>query len=159
MKILETKMGERKKINFAEKYGKANTILAAICMICLIVNSLFISEAKLSQIEAGGLKVYIVNFLVGCQGVLGDIGTMSYAKVFEAGEWWRLILHMYLHAGIWHVLFNVLALLYAGKVVEKKIGSVPYLLLYHVIAIINAIIMCLIFRDSVSVARPPVSLE
>ena len=140
-----------KKYNFAEKYGKANTIMAVICMICLIVNSLFISEAKLSQIEAGGLKVYIVNFLVGCQGVLGDIGTMSYAKVFADGEWWRLILHMYLHSGIWHVLFNVLALLYAGKIVEKKIGSVPYLLLYHVIAIVNAIIMCLIFRDSVSV--------
>jgi rhomboid protease GluP len=92
-----------------------------------------------------------VNFLVGCQGVLGDIGTMSYTKVFVDGEWWRLILHMYLHAGIWHVLFNVLALLYAGKVVEKKIGKLPYLLLYHVLAIVNAILMCLIFRDSVSV--------
>ena len=33
----------------------------------------------------------------------------------------------------------------------EKIGSIPYLLLYHAIALVNAIIMCLIFPDSVSV--------
>lgn len=151
MKTIETKMGQTKKINFAEKYGKITTIIAVICMLGLIVNSLFISEAKLEQIDAGRLKIYLVNFLVGCEGILGEIGTMSYTKVFVDGEWWRLILHMYLHAGIWHVLFNVLALLYAGKVVEKKMGSLPYLLTYHGIAIVNAILMCMIFRDSVSV--------
>ena len=151
MKTIETKMGQTKKVNFAEKYGKITTFIAAICMLGLIVNSLFISETKLEQIDAGRFKIYLVNFLVGCEGILGDIGTMSYTKVFVDGEWWRLILHMYLHAGIWHVLFNVLALLYAGKVVEKKMGSLPYLLTYHGMAIVNAILMCLIFRDSVSV--------
>lgn len=149
--FIATQTKTTKKYNFVDKYGKGNVIIAVICMICLIVNSLFISETILSQIEASGWKVYIVNFLVGCQGVIGDIGTMSYAKVFGEGEWWRLIIHMYLHAGIWHVLFNVLALLYAGKVVEKKIGIWSYLILYHVIAVVNAILMSLIFRDSVSV--------
>jgi len=47
--------------------------------------------------------------------------------------------------------FNIIALLFAGKIVEKIIGSLPYLLLYHVVAIIDAIIMCLIFTDSISV--------
>jgi len=41
--------------------------------------------------------------------------------------------------------------LFAGKVVEKRIGSLPYLLLYHIIAVVNAIIMCLIFPESTSV--------
>jgi hypothetical protein len=91
-------------------------------MFGLIVNSLFISEAKLEQIEAGKLKIYLVNFLVGCEGILGDIGTMSYTKVFVDGEWWRLILHMYLHAGIWHVLFNILALLYVQCTKHSKIA-------------------------------------
>ena len=149
--FIATQTKTTKKYDFVDKYGKSNVIIAAICMICLIVNSIFISEAKLNQIESSRLAVYLVNFLVGCQGVLGDIGSMSYAGVFVRGEWWRLIIHMYLHAGIWHVLFNVLALLYAGKVVEKKIGIWPYLLLYHVIAIVNALLMSLIFRDSVSV--------
>lgn len=149
--FIATQKKTTKKYNFVDKYGKSNVIIAAICMICLIVNSIFISEAKLNQIESSRLAVYLVNFLVGCQGVLGDIGTMSYTGVFVRGEWWRLIIHMYLHAGVWHMLFNILALLYAGKVVEKKIGSLPYLLLFHVTAIVNAILMCLNFRDSVSV--------
>ena len=46
------------------------------------------------------------------------------------------------------MVFNVFALLFAGKAVEKKIGSLPYLLLYRVIAIVNAIIMCVIFPNS-----------
>ena len=58
---------------------------------------------------------------------------------------------MYLHAGVLHMFFNVFALLFAWKVVEKKIGSLAYFLLYHVIAIVNAIIMCLIFPNSISV--------
>lgn len=49
------------------------------------------------------------------------------------------------------MIFNVFALVFAGKTVEKKIGSLSYLLLYHVIAIVNAIIMCFIFPNSTSV--------
>ena len=47
--------------------------------------------------------------------------------------------------------FNIFALLFAGKVVEKKLGSLPYLLLYHGIAVVNAVTMCFVFPDSVSV--------
>ena len=94
---------------------------------------------------------YILNFVVGCEGKLGTIGSMSNVKVFSDGEWWRLLFHIYLHVGVLHMLFNVFALLFTGKVVEKKIGSLLYFLLYHVIAMVNAIIMCLIFPDSVSV--------
>lgn len=119
--------------------------------ICLIVNSVIISDAALNQIASNKLVAYFLNFLVGCEGKLGSIGTMSNTKVFSDGEWWRLILHMYLHAGVLHMLFNVLVLLFAGRIVEKKLGSLLYLLLYHVMAIVNAIIMCLIFPDSVSV--------
>lgn len=144
-------MKESKQYSFIAKYGMINTIIATICVICLIVNSVIISDAALNQIAANKLVAYFLNFLAGCEGKLGNIGSMSNTKVFSDGEWWRLILHMYLHAGVLHMLFNVFALLFAGKVVEKKIGSLPYLLLYHVITIINAIIMYFIFPDSVSV--------
>lgn len=117
----------------------------------LIVNSTIVSDTALNQIASNKLLAYILNFLAGCEGKLGNIGSMSNAKVFGDGEWWRLFLHMYLHAGVLHMLFNIFALLFAGKVVEKKIGGLSYLLLYHVIAVINAIIMCLIFPDSTSV--------
>ena len=117
----------------------------------MIVNSVFVSETALNQLASDKLVAYIINFLAGCEGQLGTIGAMSNTKVFSDGEWWRLLFHMYLHAGVLHMLFNVIALLFIGKVVEKKVGSLCYLLLYHIIAVVNAIIMCLIFPDSISV--------
>ncbi len=134
-----------------DRYGKISITIATICVIFLIVNSTIVSDTALNQIASNKLLAYILNFLAGCEGKLGNIGSMSNAKVFGDGEWWRLFLHMYLHAGVLHMLFNIFALLFAGKVVEKKIGGLSYLLLYHVIAVINAIIMCLIFPDSTSV--------
>ncbi len=134
-----------------DRYGKISITIATICVIFLIVNSIIVSDTALNQIASNKLLAYILNFLAGCEGKLGNIGSMSNAKVFGDGEWWRLFLHMYLHAGVLHMFFNIFALLFAGKVVEKKIGGLSYLLLYHVIAVINAIIICLIFPDSASV--------
>lgn len=144
-------MKNSRKLNLIERYGKINILITALCTIFLIINSVFVSETALNQLASDKYLAYILNFLAGCEGKLGSIGSMSNAKVFFVGEWWRLFLHMYLHAGVLHMLFNVFSLLFAGKVVEKKIGSLPYLLLYHVIAIVNAIIMCLIFPNSISV--------
>ena len=137
--------------HFINKYGTVNMGIAIICVICLIANSVIVSDTALNQLASDKFVAYILNFLAGCEGKLGTIGSMSNTKVFSNGEWWRLLFHMYLHAGVLHMLFNVIALLFTGKVVEKKIGSLLYLLLYHVIAVVNAIIMCLIFPDSISV--------
>ena len=144
-------MENSKKQSLIERYGKVNGIIALLCVIFLIINSVIVSESVLNQLASNKYLAYVLNFLAGCEGKLGTIGLMSNVKVFGDGEWWRLFLHIYLHAGVLHMLFNVFALLFAGKVVEKKIGSSLYLLLYHVIAVVNAIIMCLIFRDSTSV--------
>ena len=144
-------MENSKKQSHIERYGKVNIIIAVLCAIFLVVNSVIVSESALNQLVSNKYLAYILNFLAGCEGKLGTIGSMSNAKVFGDGEWWRLFLHIYLHAGVLHMLFNIFALLYAGKVVEKKIGRWPYVLLYHAIAVVNAIIMCLIFPDSISV--------
>lgn len=143
-------MGEE-KVSIIDKYGKGNVTIAAIYIIVLIINSIIVSDTALSQLVSNKYVAYILNFLAGCEGELGVIGTMSKVKVFGEGEWWRLLLHMYLHAGALHMIFNMLALLFAGKVVEKKIESLSYVLLYHAIAVINAIIMCFVFPNSVSV--------
>lgn len=144
-------MGKSKNKSLIVKYGKVNISIASVCIIFLLLNSLIVSETALNQISSNKYVAYFLNFLAGCEGKLGTIGAMSTVKVFSDGEWWRIFLHMYLHAGVLHMLFNVFALLFVGKVVEKKIGSLPYLILYHAIAVINAIILCLIFPDSLSV--------
>ena len=144
-------MEKSRKYRLIDRYGMINITIIAICVICLLINSIIVSETALNQIASNKSVAYILNFLVGCEGKLGIIGSMAKVKVFSDGEWWRLLFHMYLHVGALHMLFNIFALLFTGKVVEKKIGSLIYLLLYHMIAMVNAIIMCLIFPESVSV--------
>ena len=144
-------MEKSRKCSFIDRYGIINIIMATICMIFLVINSIFVSETALNQLASDKPTAYMLNFLAGCEGKLGTIGSMSNVKVFHDGEWWRLIFHMYLHAGVFHMALNVFALLFVGKVVEKKIGGLPYLLVYHAIAMVNAMLMCVIFPDSVSV--------
>lgn len=144
-------MEQSRKSDLIAKYGMVNIIISATCVIFLIINSIIVNDTTLNQLASNKYVAYALNFLAGCEGKLGILGSMSKIKVFSDGEWWRLFLHMYLHAGILHMIFNVFALLFVGKVVEKKIGSFLYILLYHLIAVINAIIICVIFPNSVSV--------
>lgn len=140
-----------RKHSLIDRYGISNIAIVIICITILIINSIFVSDTALSQLAANKSVAYILNFFAGCEGKIGTIGSMSKVKVFSNGEWWRLFLHMYLHVGVIHMAFNVFVLLFVGKAVEKNIGSTQYFVLYHLIAVINAIIMSLIFPDSISV--------
>jgi membrane associated rhomboid family serine protease len=46
------------------------------------------------------------------------------------GDWWRLITSTFLHVGLWHIVFNMWALLWLGAAVEGAIGRWRFLLLY-----------------------------
>lgn len=144
-------MEKTKKHPIIDRYGKANTAIALICISVLIINSILVDDRILMQILPNNSTAYLLNFLAGCEGELGRIGSMSHTSVWHDGQWWRLFTHIYLHAGMIHMVFNLLALLFTGKIVEKKIGSVPYILLFHFIAVFDAVIVSMIFPDSTSV--------
>lgn len=44
--------------------------------------------------------------------------------------YWQFFTYMFMHSGITHILFNMLALLMFGRVVEEAIGSKEFLLYY-----------------------------
>jgi len=48
------------------------------------------------------------------------------------GDWWRLITAAFLHYGPLHLLMNMVALFWFGSLLEQRIGSGRYLLLYLV---------------------------
>ena len=45
---------------------------------------------------------------------------------------WTLVTYMFAHAGIWHLFFNMLALVFFGPRVEVEMGERDFLLLYFV---------------------------
>lgn len=47
-----------------------------------------------------------------------------------SGEWWRMLASTFLHGGVLHIGFNMLALWSLGPLVEKIVGRAAYLLAY-----------------------------
>lgn len=48
----------------------------------------------------------------------------------DANQSFRFVLPIFLHAGIVHLLLNVLAQCFSSSIVERQMGSVKFLLLY-----------------------------
>jgi membrane associated rhomboid family serine protease len=48
------------------------------------------------------------------------------------GDWYRLVTAMFLHGGLLHLAFNMLALWWFGSIVEQSIGTLRFVLLYFV---------------------------
>lgn len=84
------------------------------------------------------------NLLVFAITVFGGAGLMqphgdvlvrfgsNFGPLTLTGEWWRVFTAMFLHFGLAHIVFNMLALYVNGLLVERLFGSVAFLLLYIV---------------------------
>ncbi|MBP5462065.1 MAG: rhomboid family intramembrane serine protease [Lachnospiraceae bacterium] len=75
--------------------------------------------------------VFILELLTGSEGMLNG-GSMSWPSVFEDGQVYRLITGQYLHAGIGHLVGNMVFLLLCGIMLEKRLSRKRWLILYGV---------------------------
>ena len=74
------------------------------------------------------VAVFIVDRLMG--GVLFDWGYFSVQAAIHELQVWRFISFQFLHAGIDHIFFNLLALYFFGPMIEAYLGSRKYLAFY-----------------------------
>src|SRR5438034_6273627 len=93
--------------------------------------------AKVTKLLIGvNVAVYVAELIQG-GGVYG-VGSTIYEKgvlwaPFVAnGDYWRLITAAFLHYGPFHLLLNMLGLYWFGSLLEHRIGSGRFLLLYLV---------------------------
>jgi membrane associated rhomboid family serine protease len=91
--------------------------------------------AKVTKALIGiNVAVYVAELATG-GGVNGTGSTISvkgvlFGPLLEQGEWWRLVTAAFLHYGPVHLLLNMVALYWFGSLLEERIGSGRYLLLY-----------------------------
>lgn len=76
---------------------------------------------------------------------LGYFSTAKALVQFVPGSWmplglevWRFITFQFLHANIWHLLFNMFGLYFFGSLVEQYLGSKRYLAFYLLCGIAGA---------------------
>jgi len=56
--------------------------------------------------------------------------------IFEKHQWYRVFTYMYVHAGVSHILNNMIMLYMEGNNLEAGLGRVRYVLLYHIFGMI-----------------------
>ena len=92
---------------------------ATVGLVALNVLVYLVTVTQGAGINDPGGKVYNDGALVG-------------AAIYLNGDWYRLVSAMFLHAGLLHLAFNMLALYWLGTVVEQALGSARFLLVYFV---------------------------
>jgi rhomboid protease GluP len=85
-----------------------------------------------------GLTIVIFLLQLAAQALFRDdpllLLGMKYGAAIRAGQLWRLITPVFLHDSIWHIFFNMYALLIYGQDVEARFGHRRFLLLYFLAA-------------------------
>jgi len=79
------------------------------------------------------LKMFLGNDYVTMFGI-------KYAPLICAGEYWRLVTPMFLHADIAHLGANSFSLLIFGQVVERIFGTGRFILIYITAGIVGNIV-------------------
>ena len=87
----------------------ATLTFVALCVIVFILQTL-----------AGGSKN---------TDVLLDFGA-SYKPYFVQGQYWRAVMPLFLHIGLWHLAVNMFTLLMIGPVLEQLYGYGRYAVIY-----------------------------
>lgn len=92
------------------------------------------------------------NPLLGPSGpTLQNMGALEVKKVVEQHEVWRLISCTWLHAGVFHVLANMLSLLFVGIRLEQEFGFLRIGLLYTISGVGGSLLSALFIRTTISV--------
>ena len=72
---------------------------------------------------------YIYTYMIGdANSIIGAFAVNGPA--IRSGEYYRLITGMFLHGGIFHILFNMYALYVIGSQLESFLGKIKYIVIY-----------------------------
>jgi rhomboid protease GluP len=97
-----------------------------VTTLILILNLLLFGVSLVATNQGNGGP----NLFSGVSGrVLYQLGARQSIAIL-AGEWWRLVMPMFLHAGLLHLGMNSLFFVDIGPQVERIYGSARYLFLY-----------------------------
>lgn len=79
---------------------------------------------------------FVAELATGASGL--EVGGSVYRRLalfgpaVDDGEWWRIVTGGFLHAGLFHILLNMVALYFLGVLLEPGIGTVRFVGVYAV---------------------------
>ena len=91
--------------------------------------------------------VFLVTVLVG-QGIMFDLFAFSPGRMLERP--WGMATYMFMHAGLWHLLINLLFIFFFGPPLEARWGSDLFLKFYLVCGL-GGVLLSFAFSDAMIV--------
>ncbi len=88
---------------------------------------------QIPQVTKNLLIVNVLMFLATLVNENFMVGT--FAMFYPTSPFfhgWQPLTHMFMHGGIWHIFFNMYALLMFGSVLERALGTKRFLLFYFI---------------------------
>ncbi|KAM3321851.1 RHOMBOID-like protein 2 [Capsicum chacoense] len=82
---------------------------------------------------------------------LQKLGALQWEKVVHGHQGWRLFTCIWLHAGVVHLLANMLSLVFIGIRLEQQFGFVRVGIIYLLSGIGGSVLSCLFIQGSISV--------
>lgn len=86
-----------------------------------------------------GLLVANVAMYLVTTAYPGIVSALMLVPVLIPVRPWTVVTYMFLHAGLWHLVFNMLALYFFGPRVEARIGTRQFFGLYGVSGLVGAV--------------------
>jgi len=112
---------------------------ASVVRTLIIINvAVFVALWFGSLGREGSLTAKLSDLLVGALA-------LHPRKALLGGYIWQLVTYSFLHADVWHILFNMLALFWFGREMEAFLGKKSFLGLYLVGALVAGLAHSLVY--------------
>ena len=115
---------------FIEMLGRLGLIAPHVRSVSSLLTMGIIICYLRTMLAQGGMAFFSMN-----PSVLVEFGG-NYPPAVMGGEWWRLSTYIFLHAGLWHIAFNLIALQQIGPQFEEVFGKGRVLFIFMVTGII-----------------------
>jgi len=80
-----------------------------------------------------------------------DLGAMNGILVVLKGEWYRILMAMFLHSGLMHIAMNMFSLYIVGKGIELYFSKSSYLIIYFMSGFFGSLVSLYMHSNSVGV--------
>ncbi|MGH9406859.1 MAG: rhomboid family intramembrane serine protease [Terriglobia bacterium] len=115
--------------------SRANSVVIGFTVLMYVVSWVMTQQLASATMQSAPS-------LGGIAGpVLERLGAKS--PLIFAGQYWRLVTAIFLHAGLIHIGFNLWCLIDVGPMVEDLLGSAKYVVLYLVTGVFGYIVSAL----------------
>lgn len=115
----------------SKKLGGVVGDRAPVTTVLLIANILLFGVSMVMTMQSG--QGGGIHTLFGMSGEASyRLGASHPYPIFAQHEYWRVVTAMFLHGGLLHIGFNMMALMQFGPALEEVYGSPRYLFLYVV---------------------------